>query len=80
MTLPLSVCPASGVFFPRAQLPPWMQALTDWLPLASAVELVRPLFVGQWPANTARHLGVLLFFTGAALWLGLALIRRRFKA
>jgi lipooligosaccharide transport system permease protein len=70
----------SGVFFPRDQLPPWMQTLTDFLPLAAAVELVRPLFMGQWPITPWRHLAVLLVFGALALWVGLALVRRRFKA
>lgn len=70
----------SGVFFPRDQLPPWMQAITDWLPLAAAVELVRPLFMGQWPATPGRYLAVILVFALLALWLGLGLVRKRFKA
>ena len=35
----------SGVFFPRDQLPPIVRAISDWLPLTNAVELVRPLAV-----------------------------------
>lgn len=70
----------SGVFFPRDQLPPWMQAVTELLPLAAAVELVRPLFMGQWPTTPARHLAVIVVFALLALWLSLALVRRRFKA
>ena len=27
----------SGVFFPFTQLPPWVQAFAQWLPLAAAV-------------------------------------------
>jgi lipooligosaccharide transport system permease protein len=70
----------SGVYFPRDQLPPWLQAITDWLPLTAAVELVRPLFVGQMPATPWKHLGVLCVFGALALWIGLALVRKRFKA
>lgn len=29
----------SGVFFPFTQLPPWVQAFAQWLPLAAAVAL-----------------------------------------
>jgi lipooligosaccharide transport system permease protein len=43
----------SGVFFPREQLPSWLQAISQWLPLTNAVELVRPLFMNQWPANAS---------------------------
>jgi lipooligosaccharide transport system permease protein len=39
----------SGVFFPREQLPKFMQIISDFLPLTAAVELIRPLFMGQWP-------------------------------
>lgn len=70
----------SGVYFPRDQLPPWLQTLTDFLPLTAAVELVRPFFVGQMPATPFKHLTVLLVFGALALWIGLGLIRKRFKA
>ena len=32
----------SGVFFPSDQLPPWVRAIAEWLPLSQAVALVRP--------------------------------------
>ena len=70
----------SGVFFPREQLPPVVRAISDWLPLTNAVELVRPLFMDQWPAHPWRHGLVLAGTTVAAFWLALALTRRRFKA
>jgi lipooligosaccharide transport system permease protein len=70
----------SGVFFPRTQLPAFLQTWTEWLPVTAAVELVRPLFVGQMPQAPLRHLGVLTVFSVLALWLGMALIRKRFKA
>jgi len=70
----------SGIFFPRDQLPLWMQTLTSCLPLTAAVELVRPLFVGQWPHAPMRHLAIIAGCAAAALWIGLALVRKRFKA
>jgi lipooligosaccharide transport system permease protein len=70
----------SGVFFPREQLPGLVRAISDWLPLANAVELVRPLFMDQWPAHPARNLLVLLAYAVAAFWLALALTRKRFQA
>ncbi|BEP95020.1 ABC transporter permease [Acidovorax sp. A79] len=70
----------SGVFFPREQLPPIVRAISDWLPLTNAVELVRPLFMDQWPANALRHGLVLVVTTVVAFWVALALTRRRFKA
>jgi lipooligosaccharide transport system permease protein len=69
----------SGVFFPREQLPPLVQAVSAWLPLTNAVELVRPLFMDQWPAHPLRNGLVLAGTTVVAFWLALALTRRRFK-
>ena len=70
----------SGVFFPREQLPPIVRAISDWLPLTNAVELVRPLFMDQWPAHPWRHGLVLVVTTVVAFWLALALTRKRFQA
>lgn len=69
----------SGVFFPREQLPQLVQDVTLWLPLTNAVELVRPLFLDQWPAHPLRPALVLLGTTTAAYWVALALTRRRFR-
>ena len=70
----------SGVFFPRDQLPGFMRVISDWLPLTAAVELVRPLFLGQLPAQWLQHLGLLVFYAVAGFWLALALTRRRFRS
>ena len=70
----------SGVFFPREQLPPIVRAISDWLPLTNAVELVRPLFMDQWPAHPWRHGLVLIVTTVVAFWVALALTRKRFSA
>jgi len=70
----------SGVFFPREQLPPIVRAISDWLPLTNAVEVVRPLFMDQWPDNALRHGLVLTVTTVGAFWVALALTRKRFKA
>lgn len=70
----------SGVFFPREQLPGFMQAIAQWLPLTAAVELIRPLFLGQWPAQAGQHLLVLIGYGVGSFWLALALTRRRFRA
>ena len=68
----------SGVFFPREQLPAVVRAVADWLPLAAAVELVRPMFLDEWPAHPVRNLLVLAIYAVAAFWIALALTRRRF--
>lgn len=69
----------SGVFFPRDQLPGVLRVISDWLPLTAAVELIRPLSLGQWPSQAALHLAVLLGYGVAGFWLALALTRKRFR-
>jgi lipooligosaccharide transport system permease protein len=70
----------SGVFFPRDQLPGFMQVISEFLPLTAAVELIRPLFMGHWPAQGLLHLAVLLVYAVAAFWIALALTRKRFRS
>lgn len=70
----------SGVFFPLEQLPAVVRAIAPWLPLTNAVELVRPMFMGQWPAAPLEHLAVLAGYGVVAFWIALALTRRRFRA
>lgn len=68
----------SGVYFPIDQLPAWLQQAAAWLPLSAAVELVRPLVIGQWPAEWGRPLAVLVAYAAAGYWVALVLTRRRF--
>ena len=68
----------SGVYFPIEQMPRWLQSVADVLPLTAAVELVRPLVIGQWPAELARPLAVLLAYAVGGYYLALVLTRRRF--
>ncbi len=70
----------SGIFFPRDQLPEAVRIISDWLPLTNAVELVRPMFLDQWPAHPVRHALVLLAYTVAGFWIALALTRKRFRS
>ena len=70
----------SGVFFPREQLPVVLRVISDWLPLTAAVELIRPLFLGQWPAQALQHLAVLVTYAVLGFWLALGLTRKRFKS
>jgi lipooligosaccharide transport system permease protein len=68
----------SGVYFPIGQMPPWLQGIAQVLPLKAAVDLVRPLVLGNIPADP---LGPLLILTGYACsgyYLALVLTRRRF--
>ncbi len=70
----------SGIFFPREQLPDLVRIISDWLPLTNAVEIIRPLFMDQWPSAPWRHGLVLVGYTVAGFWVALALTRRRFRA
>ena len=70
----------SGVFFPREQLPVVLRVISDWLPLTAAVELIRPLFLGQWPADGLQHLAVLVIYSVVGFWVALALTRKRFSS
>ena len=70
----------SGVFFPREQLPGWVQAIAQWLPLGAAIDLVRPLFMGQLPTSPWRNLAILIVCAIGSFWLAMGLMRKRFKA
>ncbi len=69
----------SGVFFPRDQLPAVLRTVSDWLPLTNAVELVRPMFMDQWPEHWLRHGLVLAGYAVVGFWVALALTRKRFR-
>ncbi len=66
-----------GVFFPAKQLPAALQWVAGALPLAHAVQLVRPLLLGEMPQHVLLHLVALLATAGIAFWLALVLARRR---
>ena len=69
----------SGIFFPLDQLPPVVRTISSWLPLTNAVDLVRPLFMNQWPDHVLRHALVMLAYAVSGFWLALALTRKRFR-
>ena len=68
----------SGVYFPMTQMPAWLQAIAQVLPLTAAVELVRPLVLGEMPGEIVRPLLVLLAYAAGGYYLALVLTRRRF--
>ncbi len=70
----------SGMFFPRDQLPAAMRVVSEYLPLTAAVELIRPLFLGQWPAHFAQNLALLVVYAVLGFWLALGLTRKRFRS
>ena len=67
----------SGVYYPARQLPGWLQATTDFLPLGAAVQLVRPLILGRLPDSPVPHLLVLIAYCGAGFYVATVLTRRR---
>ncbi len=69
----------SGIFFPLEQLPVVVRDVAQWLPLTNAVNLVRPLFMDQWPAQPVRHVLVLAAYATGGFWLALTLTRKRFR-
>ena len=68
----------SGVYFPIAQMPAWLQAIAQVLPLKAAVDLVRPLVLGRIPADPLLPLVVLTAYACCGYYLALVLTRRRF--
>jgi lipooligosaccharide transport system permease protein len=68
----------SGVYFPISQMPPWLQSVAQVLPLTAAVELVRPLVIGELPSDWMGPALVLLAYAAGGYYLALVLTRRRF--
>ena len=67
----------SGVFFPADQLPRVVHTIAAWLPLSHAVQLARPLLLGQIPENALLHVSALLAIALAAFYIATTLTRRR---
>ncbi len=68
----------SGAYFPIEQMPVWLQHVAHALPLTAAVELVRPLIIGRWPAQMLQPMAVLATCAASAYYIALVLTRRRF--
>ena len=49
----------SGVFYPIANMPGWLQAIANALPLTHAIAIGRPLLLGRWPEAPLLHVAVL---------------------
>jgi len=67
----------SGVFFPLGELPAGFQVAAWCLPLSHAVALVRPLLLGDVPADIALHLAVPAAYAVVGFYVALVLFRRR---
>lgn len=68
----------SGVYFPIAQMPAWLQAVAHILPLTAAVELTRPLILGDLPTQVVGPIATLVAYAVGGYYLALVLTRRRF--
>lgn len=62
-----------GVFYPVDSLPAVLQGLVQLLPLAHAVDLVRPLVASRPVTRVALHLGVLAAYAVVAFPFAVAL-------
>ena len=67
----------SGVFFPTSQLPAAAQIVTGLLPLAHAVDLIRPAMLGRPVDNAVLHLAVLAAYAVGGFVVSAMLFRRR---
>jgi len=67
----------SGVYFPVDQMPAWLAGAANFLPLKHAIDLARPLMMGNVPTNVGLHVVVLLLYAFAAYYVALVLTRRR---
>lgn len=68
----------SGVYFPISQMPTPLQWGAQVLPLTHAVALVRPLIIGELPAQPWLPIAVLLAYAAGGYYVALVLTRRRF--
>jgi lipooligosaccharide transport system permease protein len=67
----------SGVYYPIAQLPGWLQTISSILPLSAAVNIVRPLILGNWPAAPIVDIVILFAYCAAGFYGATVLTRRR---
>ena len=66
-----------GVFYPVSSLPGPVQSAVQLLPLTHAVEIIRPIVVGQPVTDLGLHLGALALFGLVTTWAATILFRRR---
>lgn len=66
-----------GVFFPVEQLPAWLQAVSQALPLTHAVAIARPVMNGTVPGDVLLHLAVIAAYAGLGFYIAVVLTRRR---
>lgn len=67
----------SGVYYPSSQLPHWLEVIAHLLPLSTAVNLVRPLLLGQIPKNALALILILFAYCIVGFYIATVLTRRR---
>lgn len=67
----------SGVFYPAENLPGWIRAVAEVLPLTHAIRLARPLVNGVPPPSVWPSLLILLLYAVLSFSLAVILTRRR---
>ena len=67
----------SGVYFPVDQMPGWLASVSAVLPLKHAIDLARPLMLGEIPHSIVLHVSVLAAYAAAAFYVATVLMRRR---
>jgi lipooligosaccharide transport system permease protein len=67
----------SGVFFPVSQLPAAARVVTELLPLAHAVDLIRPAMLGRPVDGAVLHVAVLVAYAVGGFVVSAVLFRRR---
>lgn len=68
----------SGAFFPRSQLPDWLQTVADYMPLSVVVDAMRGLYARDFNVLTALLMQMAVY-AGLGIGLALYLTERRFK-
>ncbi|WP_404926279.1 ABC transporter permease [Mesorhizobium sp. ORM16] len=67
----------SGAVFPLNQLPDTFQQIARCMPLAHAIDLIRPVMLDRPIGGIALHIGVLGLYALLPFFLSMALLRRR---
>lgn len=67
----------SGVYYPTTQLPGWLQVFAKILPLGAAVNLIRPLILGEWPRMPWIDILILAGYCVGGFYAATILTRRR---
>jgi lipooligosaccharide transport system permease protein len=68
----------SGAFFPRAQLPSWLQIIADYMPLSVVVDALRGIYARDFSALPALLMQMAVY-SASGIGLAIYLTERRFK-